>query len=360
VVSISAADCHTMIVTNDGSAWGIGCNSNSQIGDGTSIRRVLVPSLVKAGSGEKRLGTGGHDHGAKRSKTETEKWLELSLQATSAILVASRHAYGRLEASFLPWSFPHHARYRVDELEMDGQKAAFFASLVANSCVKHRKNLNSDVWMDASILKITKVEAVFNPRLQKKYEQELSDIYGKLQTRTYSALPELEKNKVAICDPNPDCLEFFLLHGAHKDKINHIITGGLDPRRGGASAGRLFGQASYLAINASKADLYTDEDPRQPSTCKHEQRKVIVMRVALGSCHRTKTPMRERAHPPDASDGKPMDSVLAETRSAGGCVDHLEIMVYNPNQMLPVAVVTYEHEFTCRCALCARRCDMLL
>ena len=71
------------------------------------------------------------------------------------------------------------------------------------------------------------------------------------------------------------------------------------------------------------------------------------MRVALGSCHRTKERMPELTHPPDASDGKTTDSVLAETRTTGGCVDHLE--------MLPVAVVTYEHQAACSGALCARR-----
>ena len=61
------------------------------------------------------------------------------------------------------------------------------------------------------------------------------------------------------------------------------------------------------------------------------------MRAALGSCHRIKQTMPEEHRPPDAPDGKPMDSALAETRSTGGCVDHgfwmdfqVFLVCYNP------------------------------
>merc|ERR1719296_72763 len=57
-----------------------------------------------------------------------------------------------------------------------------------------------------------------------------------------------------------DCGEYFLLHGATSSNVEKILVGGLDPRRAGQSAGTLFGRASYLAVNASKADLYTDKD----------------------------------------------------------------------------------------------------
>ena len=67
------------------------------------------------------------------------------------------------------------------------------------------------------------------------------------------------------------------------------------------------------------------------------------MRAALGDCHRTLVAMQHAMHPPDDDDGRPRDSVLAEPRQKGGCVDHLEVMLYREHQLLPVAVVTYVH-----------------
>ena len=137
--------------------------------------------------------------------------------------------------------------------------------------------------------------------------------------------------------------------------MERIITGGLDPRRGGQSTGRLFGLASYLACNASKADLYTDANLKTPESSKQEERKIIVIRAALGDCFRTTQGMPLCTYPPDDCDGRPMDSVVAETQANGGCVDHLEVMLYKETQMLPVAVVTYRHDWNCVCALCKRR-----
>jgi len=221
--------------------------------------------------------------------------------------------------------------------------------------VQHRQSRKSDVWEAAPILEIRRVEAIFNPRLQRKYELELSDIQGKLQGQSCTELPELKNNRISANTFDDDCREYFLLHGAPKSKVHGITTGGLDPRRGGESTGNLFGHASYLALNASKADLYTDEDLRNPETRKCDERQIVIIRAALGNCYRTKGTMSNSLHPPYADDGKPMDSVMAETRENGGVVDHLEVMLYSQSQMLPVAVVTYKHVPTCVCALCKRR-----
>ena len=53
-------------------------------------------------------------------------------------------------------------------------------------------------------------------------------------------------------------LEHFLLHGASADVIDEMCRDGFDPRRGGEGVGTLFGVATYLAANASKADIYTE------------------------------------------------------------------------------------------------------
>jgi len=198
------------------------------------------------------------------------------------------------------------------------------------------------------------VELVHNPRLQKKYELQLDDLEGSGRDRVCNPIPELARLKVDVDTFGRECQEHLLFHGAPKETLDLITTGGLDPRRGGEAAGRLFGHASYLASNASKADLYTDASLRQPGAQRHAKRQILVMRTALGACHRTKVPMSGAMRPPDEG-GRPMDSVLAVSRAAGGCVDHIEVMVYHAHQMIPAALVTYAHQAACECACCQRR-----
>jgi len=214
-------------------------------------------------------------------------------------------------------------------------------------------NSSSVELASAPVLEMLSVNSIFKPRLQRKYELELSDLQGKL-TKTHSDvdIPELRSHKIYNGEFDVDCGEYFLFHGTSKGKSENIKTGGLDPRRGGESAGKLFGHASYLAANASKADLYTDSNLKSPETSRYTERNIIIFRAALGQCFRTKSAMPTLMHPPEDVTGKPMDSVLAETRDANGCVDHLEVMLYKESQ---VAEVTYRHVRGCSCALCKRR-----
>jgi hypothetical protein len=58
--------------------------------------------------------------------------------------------------------------------------------------------------------------------------------------------------------------------------------------------------------------------------------------------------------------GRPFDSVWAAVRADGGVFDHVEAMVFDRGQALPVAVITYAHVRDCGCAECARRLEVVL
>merc|ERR1712232_493551 len=122
-----------------------------------------------------------------------------------------------------------------------------------------------------------------------------------------------------------------------------------DPRRAGESAGKLFGFATYLAPHASKADIYTDIGNR---TRRFSPRQIIITRALLGRSYRTLAPMSKAMRPPDHRGGWVYDSVWADSRFNGGCVDSVEVMLYEKSQACPIAVVSYIHVDSCACAEC--------
>ncbi|CAE8736636.1 unnamed protein product [Polarella glacialis] len=143
--------------------------------------------------------------------------------------------------------------------------------------------------------------------------------------------------------------EHLLFHGALPESIEKICKGGFDPRLGGEGVGAMFGTATYFAINASKSDIYTEEFARRRQ--RSTQRTMIVARVALGAGFRTCEP-RKLSRPPD---GPPFDSVWAAAAASGGCVDHVEVMICDKSQAMPMFLVDYRHTEQCRCAECLKR-----
>ena len=47
------------------------------------------------------------------------------------------------------------------------------------------------------------------------------------------------------------------------------------------------------------------------------------------------------------------NSVLGQSRSRGGAVDHREYVVFDQVQAVPIAVVTYRHAPGCACSRCS-------
>lgn len=257
-------------------------------------------------------------------------------------------------ASKLNWP-SHYSEFHVRALSEECPVFAFFAYLVKKSCCSHRRELGLPDFCPPPELQVRQVDVVSNPRLTKQYLTFLEHLEG-LRHETgcgqVAALADMKLPASCICTTT-DLNEHFLFHGATLEVVNEICRAGFDPRRGGEGVGHMFGIATYLALNASKADIYTEDlTAKLP---RGAERKLIVVRAALGEAHRTveKTPKAHR--PPDDVNGRALDSVWADSRQNGGCVDHVEVMSYDRGQAIPVAIVTYAHSDACSCAECLKR-----
>ena len=134
----------------------------------------------------------------------------------------------------------------------------YIVSMFQNSMVKHRKSFNSAEWCERPMVEVTLIESVVNPVKQPLY---------------VVAREEVKRGNPDGCEPAPgisaakcqgltgsDLNEYFLFHGSCYQQVSEILREGLDPQRGGESAGSMFGKGTYFAENASKADMYTTCD----------------------------------------------------------------------------------------------------
>ncbi|CAE8740384.1 unnamed protein product [Polarella glacialis] len=256
-----------------------------------------------------------------------------------------------LLAAQLPQPSPY-LEYDIVVLPTSSPVWRLLSGLFVGSAAKHRRDLRSADFCEAPALEVEQIRSVVNPRLLQSYLAELDSILGKHRGGC-TAIPELEHLRLPPGLFRPDLNEHLLFHGALPESVEKICKGGFDPRRGGEGVGAMFGTATYFAINASKSDIYTEEfaSRRQRSA----QRTMIVARVALGTCLRTGEQQRKWSRPPDGPDGLPFDSVWAANAASGGCVDHVEVMIYDKSQAIPMFLVDYRHTEQCRCAECLKR-----
>lgn len=246
--------------------------------------------------------------------------------------------------------------FRLCQLEHDDAVFNFFSQLVCESCTDHRIDLHCSSFRPAPMLVVSRIEVVINPRLIKAYHAKMEEIQG-LRSQGCSSIPPLAKLKIPDrkgSAPSLNYNEHFLFHGCPSAAVEEIVRYGFDPRRGGESAGKMFGLATYMALNASKADIYTEPFPtlRLP---RQADRRLFIARALLGEAYRATAATPTATRPPDGSDGRPLDSVWADVRGNGGAVDHAEAMIYDKGQAYPEMLVTYSHRATCGCAECSKR-----
>jgi len=247
---------------------------------------------------------------------------------------------------------PHCNRYTQYRLSEIPKASCYFVALesyVLASLESHRASLGSTDRAPPPEIVFTSIQSVFNPRLLEKFTLELQHMSG----LNRKACPPVKMTTGMALDPTfgESLNEVLLYHGAKDEDIDQICAAGFDPRRGGQSAGRLFGRGTYFAENFSKADLYAGP---QPFVCHRGPMSVLVARVALGNAYSTKQAMREIAMPPERPRTRnPHDSVVALRRDEGGCVDHREYVVYKDAQTLPVFRINYCHADECECARCS-------
>ena len=141
--------------------------------------------------------------------------------------------------------------------------------------------------------------------------------------------------------------EAILFHGIPVDIVDRLLLQGLDPRRAGSNAGKMFGSGIYLADLSSKSDIYTTPN-------ENGERCILCVRTCLGEAYKATARDETMTIPPERDDGRgPLNSVVALRRGAeGGAVEHREFIVYKEAQLLPQYAVWYRHRSTCECTHC--------
>lgn len=258
----------------------------------------------------------------------------------------------RLQASILPQQ-SRYSEYGLHNVPLDSPTGMFVCNLLESTVVPHRLELRAPDFAPAPRLRVRRVEKISNARLYDKYMTAVSDLEGLYRECGCENLSDVFQNlrvhPASIPIGRPDLNELFAFHGAEPTLVQQICKAGFDPRRAGEAAGKIFGLATYFAVNSSKSDMYTDWSSRLPRSA---ERKVILARLVLGRSLRVTAACGDWTRPPDG-----YDSIWADSRDTGGCVDHREIMVYTQQQALPLFVITYVHECptTELCSECRRR-----
>ena len=87
---------------------------------------------------------------------------------------------------------------------------------------------------------------------------------------------------------------------------------------------------------------------------------MIVAQVLLGHTCAVTEKDTKRIRARDREDGKgPYDSHTALKRADGGCVDHMEFIMFKEQRALVRFLIFYKHKETCQCKDCLfRRRDM--
>lgn len=191
------------------------------------------------------------------------------------------------------------------------------------------------------------MDLVENVKLANAYLAKLNVIEELRSAAGCTPIPGLEHVTLPVSPNHANLNEVLLWHGCAAENIPSICDSGLDPRRAGEQVGTMFGYAAYMTPKASKADIYTSFNTRLRATA---QRKMLLMRAVLGQSHRATQRMPSALRPPND-----LDSVWAPERADGGCVDHLECMVYDAGQAIPIAILTYSHKPGCQCSECPKR-----
>ena len=245
-------------------------------------------------------------------------------------------------------ALPHYSRYsKVRRVVLAGDHPVVqcLTHRVQTRVAAHRPR-SSSAHCSPPLLEVVRVEQIFNPRLQEKYLSELQDCAGLCEQRLTHRLEDLVDAPRVQSVEGLDLNEVMLFHGVQVDLVERLAMQGLDPRRAGTNAGKMFGAGSYFADLSSKADIYTTPNDAN-------ERCLLVVRTCLGEPSFAREGCPDRTLPDERPDGRgALNSVVALTHSEGGAVEHREFVVYKETQALPQYAVWYRHKAECDCTHC--------
>jgi hypothetical protein len=208
--------------------------------------------------------------------------------------------------------------------------------------VRHRRYQTVD-HSSAPVFEVDRIEYIYNPQLHAQYKSRAQLIAQSNQFNIASHTLAFRPMEVFTFD-DVNMNEFMLYHGTPFENVTKICESGTDVSYAGENAGKLFGCGTYLAVNSSKADIYTTPGP-------NDLRCVFLMRTLLGKPCYASEPMKKIKRAPDSPFG-PCDSVIASVKPAG-CVEYPECIVYKDSQVLPEFAIYYRHASGCACTHCA-------
>lgn len=278
-------------------------------------------------------------------------YLEEELRDAVRAIRARDRRIGSEQVARLPISL-FYSEYEVNMVPQYSPFAEALSGLMVETVVRHREHYRSYDYRPAPQLEVIVVRSVQNRRLLHMYVAKRDQLQF-FRGHNCGDIPCFSHLKLPVGQHDVDLNEHLMFHGALPEALESICQGGFNPRRSGKTTRNLFGLATYFAANSSKADDYTEQ--RANPLQKGARRTMIIARVALGKAYRTTNPMPDVQRPPNGDDGLEFDSVWADTSANGGCVDHVEAMVYDGGQALPVALIDYQHASSCPCAFCHRR-----
>ncbi|WAQ98782.1 PAR15-like protein, partial [Mya arenaria] len=198
-------------------------------------------------------------------------------------------------------------------------------------------------------LKVNKIERIENLTLFEQYTHRRQILlHGATEANLFQNLTDLKsKNGLSEIEKFmgeewrlgrllPEVNEGYLFHGTKEDRINGVVTQGLDPRL--AQGHAVLGQAIYLAESSTKADQYTDNRTKTGL-------KMFLVRACLGNIHLMnkcrklkRPPCTETACLSDTCDHeKRFHSVVEEAQFI-----FREFVVYDSNLVYPEYLISYD------------------
>ena len=145
---------------------------------------------------------------------------------------------------------------------------------------------------------VSRIERMFNPRLQANYLAKTQDIAGKVGKRVSDTLDGIDAIRVESF-AGLQLNEFLLYHGTPSKIAPLLQKQGLDPQRAGVHRGKMFGYGAYMATNSSKSDLYTEPTTLSADPRKKGERCILVVRACLGEPFRAARTNTQLRLPPD-------------------------------------------------------------
>ncbi|XP_067663064.1 uncharacterized protein [Haliotis asinina] len=203
-------------------------------------------------------------------------------------------------------------------------------------------------------INVIDIQRLENPELFKRYCQKRSSRFTdaarighrctpieKLKGSQGPVKTSMQKIDILTKDMYSEVNEYYFFHGTKMDRLQAILTSGLDSRVGNTNA--MFGSGVYGAESSTKADQYTDDKNARTTGSK----QMMLMRMTLGEPFLTNDKNSPKYRRPPCQDpnhrAETCDKNHGQCHSVIGDGSWLfrEFVVYEPELCYPEYIITY-------------------